>query len=156
MLAAMCVSVCLSAPANSICCLRNESKHPHDSTRRQQAELNSIAPVPVSYTHLIVTQFDKDKVEAAGLVKFDFLGLKTLDVIESCEKLVNARIARENQRPAQDREQAAGKHPHALRRSDRKAGDPVSYTHLDVYKRQARSAGRSGAASTTARTSAPT
>ncbi|MCC7108812.1 MAG: DNA polymerase III subunit alpha, partial [Deltaproteobacteria bacterium] len=30
----------------------------------------------------LVTQFDKDKVEAAGLVKFDFLGLKTLDVIE--------------------------------------------------------------------------
>ena len=90
----------------------------------------------------IVTQFDKDKVEAAGLVKFDFLGLKTLDVIESCEKLVNARIARENQRPAQDREQAAGKHPHALRRSDRKAGDPipdllVDVLHLDedkVYK----------------------
>ena len=30
----------------------------------------------------IVTQYDKDDVEAAGLVKFDFLGLKTLD---SCE-----------------------------------------------------------------------
>jgi DNA polymerase-3 subunit alpha len=31
----------------------------------------------------IVTQYDKDDVEAAGLVKFDFLGLKTLTVIES-------------------------------------------------------------------------
>src|SRR4029079_14452020 len=29
----------------------------------------------------IVTQFDKDRVEQAGLVKFDFLGLKTLTVI---------------------------------------------------------------------------
>ena len=31
----------------------------------------------------IVTQFAKDEVEKAGLVKFDFLGLKTLTVIES-------------------------------------------------------------------------
>ncbi len=39
----------------------------------------------------IVTQYDKDDVEAAGLVKFDFLGLKTLTVIDIAEKLVNAR-----------------------------------------------------------------
>ena len=32
----------------------------------------------------IVTQFDKDEVEKAGLVKFDFLGLKTLTVIQIC------------------------------------------------------------------------
>src|SRR5262249_97522 len=29
----------------------------------------------------IVTQFDKDDVEAVGLVKFDFLGLRTLTII---------------------------------------------------------------------------
>ncbi len=39
----------------------------------------------------IVTQFAKDEVEAAGLVKFDFLGLKTLTVIDIAERLVNAR-----------------------------------------------------------------
>lgn len=39
----------------------------------------------------IVTQYDKDDVEAAGLVKFDFLGLKTLTVISIAERLVNAR-----------------------------------------------------------------
>src|SRR5262249_26211861 len=39
----------------------------------------------------IVTQYDKDDVEAAGLVKFDFLGLKTLTVIDVAERLVNAR-----------------------------------------------------------------
>src|SRR6188768_26512 len=39
----------------------------------------------------IVTQYDKDDVEAAGLVKFDFLGLKTLTVIDVAQKLVNAR-----------------------------------------------------------------
>ncbi len=32
----------------------------------------------------IVTQYDKDMVEKAGLVKFDFLGLKTLTVIQIC------------------------------------------------------------------------
>ncbi|HLV67547.1 MAG TPA: DNA polymerase III subunit alpha [Polyangiaceae bacterium] len=39
----------------------------------------------------IVTQYDKEDVEAAGLVKFDFLGLKTLTVIDIAERLVNAR-----------------------------------------------------------------
>ena len=39
----------------------------------------------------IVTQYHKDDVEKAGLVKFDFLGLKTLTVIDIAEKLVNAR-----------------------------------------------------------------
>ena len=37
----------------------------------------------------IVTQFAKDDVEKAGLVKFDFLGLKTLTVIETAVKLIN-------------------------------------------------------------------
>jgi DNA polymerase-3 subunit alpha len=37
-----------------------------------------------------VTQFDKDSAEAIGLVKFDFLGLKTLTVIDHAVKLVRA------------------------------------------------------------------
>ncbi len=37
----------------------------------------------------LVTQFAKDEVEAAGLVKFDFLGLKTLTVIQNALDLVN-------------------------------------------------------------------
>jgi DNA polymerase-3 subunit alpha len=44
----------------------------------------------------IVTQYDKDDVEAAGLVKFDFLGLKTLTVIDIAEGLVNARPDRKD------------------------------------------------------------
>jgi DNA polymerase III subunit alpha len=39
----------------------------------------------------IVTQYDKDDIEAVGLVKFDFLGLKTLTLTNVAEKLVNAR-----------------------------------------------------------------
>ncbi len=39
----------------------------------------------------IVTQYDKKDVEDAGLVKFDFLGLKTLTVIDIAQTLVNVR-----------------------------------------------------------------
>lgn len=43
----------------------------------------------------VVTQFDKDDVEAAGLVKFDFLGLRTLTVIDHAVRTINlARIQR--------------------------------------------------------------
>ncbi|WP_432208626.1 DNA polymerase III subunit alpha [Acinetobacter variabilis] len=38
-----------------------------------------------------VAQFDKDDVEAAGLVKFDFLGLRNLTVIEDAIKHINTR-----------------------------------------------------------------
>jgi DNA polymerase-3 subunit alpha len=38
----------------------------------------------------VVTQLDKDDVEAAGLVKFDFLGLKTLTIIDWAVRIVNA------------------------------------------------------------------
>src|SRR6202022_3244231 len=37
----------------------------------------------------LVTQFAKDEVELAGLVKFDFLGLTTLTVISNAVKLIN-------------------------------------------------------------------
>ncbi len=37
----------------------------------------------------LVTQFDKDDVEAAGLVKFDFLGLRTLTIIDRAAHLIN-------------------------------------------------------------------
>lgn len=39
-----------------------------------------------------VTQFDKDDVETVGLVKFDFLGLRTLTIIQWAVDMVNARL----------------------------------------------------------------
>jgi DNA polymerase-3 subunit alpha len=45
----------------------------------------------------LVTQFAKDEVEAAGLVKFDFLGLKTLTVIDNAIKLANRKLLPEQQ-----------------------------------------------------------
>jgi DNA polymerase-3 subunit alpha len=47
----------------------------------------------------IVTQFDKDDVEAVGLVKFDFLGLRTLSIIDWTVKAVNARRATRGEAP---------------------------------------------------------
>ncbi len=42
----------------------------------------------------VITQFDKDDVEAAGLVKFDFLGLRTLTILDWAMATVNAERAR--------------------------------------------------------------
>ncbi|WP_348654760.1 DNA polymerase III subunit alpha, partial [uncultured Psychrobacter sp.] len=42
-----------------------------------------------------VSQFDKDDVEDVGLVKFDFLGLRNLTVIDAAVKNINERRARE-------------------------------------------------------------
>ncbi len=39
----------------------------------------------------LVTQFDKDDVEAVGLVKFDFLGLRTLTIIDWALQTINAK-----------------------------------------------------------------
>ena len=49
-----------------------------------------------------VTQFDKNDVEYAGLVKFDFLGLRTLTIIQWALDMLNPRL------------EAAGKEPVAI------------------------------------------
>ncbi len=47
----------------------------------------------------LVTQFDKDDVEAVGLVKFDFLGLRTLTIIDWALQTINRKRALNNQAP---------------------------------------------------------
>ncbi|MGM0633203.1 MAG: DNA polymerase III subunit alpha, partial [Pseudomonadota bacterium] len=42
----------------------------------------------------LVTQFDKNDVETAGLVKFDFLGLRTLTIIDWAVNMINDARAR--------------------------------------------------------------
>ena len=65
-----------------------------------------IAPGPLTdftplYTepdgHSVLTQFDKNDVESVGLVKFDFLGLRNLTIIDWALKAVNARRAAEGE-----------------------------------------------------------
>ena len=47
----------------------------------------------------LVTQFDKDDVEAAGLVKFDFLGLRTLTIIKWALETINREQAKKGLEP---------------------------------------------------------
>ncbi|HHQ4523305.1 TPA: DNA polymerase III subunit alpha [Aeromonas veronii] len=49
--------------------------------------------------HHPVTQFDKNDVEYAGLVKFDFLGLRTLTIIDWALGMINPRLAKEGKPP---------------------------------------------------------
>ena len=46
----------------------------------------------------LMTQFDKDDVETIGLVKFDFLGLRTLTVIDRAVKTINKSLSEKNER----------------------------------------------------------
>ena len=46
-----------------------------------------------------VTHFDKNDVEYAGLVKFDFLGLRTLTIIKWALEMINARMLSEGKEP---------------------------------------------------------
>lgn len=49
--------------------------------------------------HGLVTQFDKNDVEEAGLVKFDFLGLRTLTIIDWAMKTINAIREKNGEEP---------------------------------------------------------
>lgn len=42
----------------------------------------------------LVTQFDKNDVEEAGLVKFDFLGLRTLTIIDWARLMIDEKLAK--------------------------------------------------------------
>ena len=63
----------------------------------------------------VITQFDKDDVEAAGLVKFDFLGLRTLTILDWAMATVNAGRAAAGAARAGARHAADGRcrHLHA-------------------------------------------
>ncbi|MGH8234683.1 MAG: DNA polymerase III subunit alpha [Rhodanobacteraceae bacterium] len=47
----------------------------------------------------VVTQYDKNDVETVGLVKFDFLGLRTLTIIDWAVKAIDARRAGTGEAP---------------------------------------------------------
>lgn len=54
----------------------------------------------------LVTQFGMNETEAVGLIKFDFLGLKTLSVIDLCIKMIRNRSEQDVPKTYDDR-----KHP---------------------------------------------
>ena len=45
----------------------------------------------------LVTQYDKDDVESVGLIKFDFLGLRTLTIIDWALEMINRRRRHQHQ-----------------------------------------------------------
>lgn len=47
----------------------------------------------------LVVQFDKDDAESIGLIKFDFLGLRNLTIIQLALDSINARLEQANKQP---------------------------------------------------------
>ena len=55
--------------------------------------ISDFCPVYVDQSsNSVMTQYDKDDVEKIGLVKFDFLGLRTLTVIDRAVKSINENV----------------------------------------------------------------
>jgi DNA polymerase III subunit alpha len=68
---------------------RNAGKHA-GGVVISPSDLNDFTPIYCEESGSgLVTQFDKDDVEAVGLVKFDFLGLRTLTIIDWAVKMIN-------------------------------------------------------------------
>lgn len=56
------------------------------------SDITNIIPIAISKdSDLLITQFDNNVVESAGLLKIDFLGLKTLTIIKDAVELVEKR-----------------------------------------------------------------
>ncbi|NUW73420.1 DNA polymerase III subunit alpha [Vibrio mediterranei] len=80
-------------------CTRNAGKHA-GGVVISPTTITDFAPIYAdSEGHFPVTQFDKNDVETAGLVKFDFLGLRTLTIIDWALGLINPRLEREGKQP---------------------------------------------------------
>ena len=54
-------------------------------------DIKNFVPIATEDSDLFVTQFDNAVVEQAGLLKMDFLGLKTLTLIKDTVKIVKAK-----------------------------------------------------------------
>ncbi|WP_165312081.1 DNA polymerase III subunit alpha [Vibrio ziniensis] len=80
-------------------CTRNAGKHA-GGVVISPTTITDFAPIYADAEgHFPVTQFDKNDVETAGLVKFDFLGLRTLTIIDWALGLINPRLKREGKAP---------------------------------------------------------
>jgi DNA polymerase-3 subunit alpha len=80
-------------------CTRNAGKHA-GGVVISPTTITDFAPIYAdSEGHFPVTQFDKNDVETAGLVKFDFLGLRTLTIIDWALGLINPRLEKEGKEP---------------------------------------------------------
>lgn len=53
--------------------------------------LYEVAPLRIDDTGLVITQWEKERCEANGLIKMDILGVKTLKVIADALRIINTR-----------------------------------------------------------------
>ena len=83
-------------------------------------DIKNFVPIATAKdSDLFVTQFDNAVVEQAGLLKMDFLGLKTLTLIKDTVKIVKAKYGIELD-------------PDNFPIDDKKTFESVSYTHLTL------------------------
>ena len=94
--------------------------------------LDEIVPLyRPSGTQETVTQWDGPTCEQMGLLKMDFLGLRTLSVVERCKKLINEGLAEEQVWEAVGRTQGDGG-PHPL---DLDRLEPTDQAVLEIFRR---------------------
>ena len=97
--------------------------------------LQEIVPLykqPGSADNEIITQWDGPTCEKMGLLKMDFLGLRTLSIIERARTLIKETLSEEEIWQAVGRKVGDGSHPLDLDRpnsAEPKVFTPDSYTH---------------------------
>ena len=113
-------------------CIRNTGIHACGVIITPE-DISNLVPISIAAKDagILVSQFDNSVAESAGLLKMDFLGLRTLTIIKDAIKLIKQRHGIEintDEIPLDD------KKTYELFKEGRTIA--VSYTHLDVYKRQ--------------------
>ncbi|MBT4328779.1 MAG: DNA polymerase III subunit alpha [Gammaproteobacteria bacterium] len=78
---------------------RNAGKHA-GGVVISPSDINDFSPIYCEENGSgLVTQFDKDDVEAVGLVKFDFLGLRTLTIIDWAIEMIDLQRELKGEQP---------------------------------------------------------
>jgi DNA polymerase III subunit alpha len=78
---------------------RNAGRHAGGVVIAPSALTNFTALYCEQNSSTLVTQLDKNDVEAMGLVKFDFLGLRTLTIIDTALRTINERRSQASEEP---------------------------------------------------------
>ncbi|CAL4320306.1 DNA polymerase III subunit alpha [Buchnera aphidicola] len=77
--------------------IRNTGKHAGGIVIAPN-KLTNFTPLQRDDNDIFVTQFDKNDIDYVGLLKFDFLGLRTLTIIHSSLNMINKYLHRNNQK----------------------------------------------------------
>ncbi|WP_367678660.1 DNA polymerase III subunit alpha [Buchnera aphidicola] len=76
--------------------IRNTGKHAGGIVI-SPSKLKKFTPVQCD-DNIFITQFDKNDIDYIGLLKFDFLGLRTLTILHSAVRMINKRLKYKNQK----------------------------------------------------------